>query len=223
MAVINKHGLARAIPESVKRAVRRACGFGCVECGVGIYHYDHIEPEFHDAQVHDPEKIALLCPLHHEYKSKARLGKAYIAAKRKEPWCVQNGYNHQILHSVNEAGGVAVNFGPVISVECSRILRINGTPILWLASPEEAGAPARLNASFGAACRVVDNEVVIDSANWDVSVVGPEITIRQAARNIVLRMRAASGESVRVERLHVWSDGLVADFDQQQLDTRLPR
>ena len=53
---INKHGLPRTIPPDVKRAVRRACGFGCVICGLGIVDYEHVDPTFADALVHDPEK-----------------------------------------------------------------------------------------------------------------------------------------------------------------------
>ncbi len=53
----NKHGLSRTIPEDVKRQVRQACGFGCVCCGFAIVTYEHIEPEFHNAESHDPENM----------------------------------------------------------------------------------------------------------------------------------------------------------------------
>ena len=69
-SVTNKYGLSRNIPEDVKLAVRQACGFGCVVCGMSIIEYEHIDPPFHDATVHDPTKIALLCATCHGNVSK---------------------------------------------------------------------------------------------------------------------------------------------------------
>ena len=57
----NQYGLTRTIPEDIKRQVRQACGFGCVCCGLAIATYEHIDPEFHFAESHDPDKMAYLC------------------------------------------------------------------------------------------------------------------------------------------------------------------
>lgn len=58
----NKFGLSRYIPSDVKLQVRKNSGFGCVICGMGIIHYEHVDPEFHVAQTHDPDKW-LCCAL----------------------------------------------------------------------------------------------------------------------------------------------------------------
>ncbi|MHB0562224.1 hypothetical protein ACX3RA_15640, partial [Escherichia coli] len=58
---INKHGLSRRIPETIKRQIRQRCGFGCVICGFGFYDYEHFKPDFVDAKVHDPNGMTLLC------------------------------------------------------------------------------------------------------------------------------------------------------------------
>lgn len=50
---MNKHGLSRTIPEPVKREVRQACGFGCVFCGHALVEYEHVDPLFADARLHD--------------------------------------------------------------------------------------------------------------------------------------------------------------------------
>jgi len=63
MARTNKHGLPRHIPPEIKRAIRQACGFGCVTCGSAIGQYEHIDPEFAEATSHDPEKMAYLNPI----------------------------------------------------------------------------------------------------------------------------------------------------------------
>ena len=65
-ASYNKYGLSRHIPETVKRKVRQACGFGCVCCGLAIATYEHIDPEFSEAKNHDWKKIAYLCGSCHD-------------------------------------------------------------------------------------------------------------------------------------------------------------
>src|SRR4051794_27995797 len=79
----------RHIPEHTKRAVRKRCGFGCVVCGLPIYHYDHID-EFATVRQHDSYNLALLCPNHHQDKSSGRLSKAAV--------------KHHVASPANKAG-----------------------------------------------------------------------------------------------------------------------
>ncbi|TIP70571.1 MAG: hypothetical protein E5X53_26270 [Mesorhizobium sp.] len=79
----NKHGLARKIPKDVELKIRTACGFGCVICGAIPYEYDHLETEFHEATVHDPEDIVLLCDTHHKMKGSKILSVDAIKLARK--------------------------------------------------------------------------------------------------------------------------------------------
>ena len=55
----NQYDLSREIPADVKRAVRQACGYGCVICGSAIIEYEHVDPTFNEAREHDP--TARLC------------------------------------------------------------------------------------------------------------------------------------------------------------------
>lgn len=74
----NRFGLSRCIPEDVKAEVRRRSKQGCVICRALAYDYEHIRPEFADAQEHDPEHICLLCPSHHAELTRARLLKQEV-------------------------------------------------------------------------------------------------------------------------------------------------
>ena len=65
----NKHGLTRDIPNDVKRKVRQRDGFGCVICGSAFYTYEHFDPEFVEAENHDPHGICLLCGTCHRRKT----------------------------------------------------------------------------------------------------------------------------------------------------------
>jgi hypothetical protein len=67
MASTNKYGLSRVIPADIAREIRKRCGFGCVNCGSALYHYEHMIPEFSEASQHIAEKITLLCGTCHDY------------------------------------------------------------------------------------------------------------------------------------------------------------
>ncbi|MXF04188.1 hypothetical protein FQ041_25950, partial [Escherichia coli] len=70
---INKHGLSRRIPETIKRQIRQRCGFGCVICGFGFYDYEHFKPDFVDAKIHDPNGMTLLCSQRNQKRARGRL------------------------------------------------------------------------------------------------------------------------------------------------------
>jgi len=87
-----KSKLSRHIPESIKQQIRINSKFGCVvpDCRNSIYEYEHLIPEFKDAEIHDPNKICLTCSNHNprktgkynnEYYSKEQLIKFYNQIK----------------------------------------------------------------------------------------------------------------------------------------------
>lgn len=226
----NKHGLARPLPAEVARAVRRACGFGCVFCGVALCHYDHVEPAYADAKEHDAERIALLCGGHHDARTRGRIGTADVWAARRNPRCLQQGYSRELLNC-GANGEIAINVGPLATVHCRCVLRVFGRDVLWVELPEEEGAPARLNASFpngesSLLCEIVGNEVRVLPTTWDMEIVGPVLTLRNGARDIAMRLTTVPGQSLRLERLHIRFGELRVDVDESGIGvgrTRRPK
>jgi hypothetical protein len=108
VSTVNKHGLRRAIPEEVKRLVRQNSGFGCVLCGLSLYHYDHIDPPFKEAQAHRPEDICLLCPDHHERKGKP--------AHRGLRWLRLGDLDRQFQKLDQQAKAMKKRAGPALKV-----------------------------------------------------------------------------------------------------------
>lgn len=82
----NKYGLTRNIRQSLKKLVRRKCGYGCVICGQIPVHYDHCRTPFAEAREHDPDDIYLLCHHHHGMKTNGQIGPSEVeaAAKHRE-------------------------------------------------------------------------------------------------------------------------------------------
>lgn len=75
---------SRHIPELLKRAVRRRCGFGCVVCGLPVYHYDHIV-DFATVKEHTEDNITLSCPNHHHEKTARQIPLSKVIACNNDP------------------------------------------------------------------------------------------------------------------------------------------
>src|ERR1035438_5428034 len=93
----NKYGLSRHIPNAVKMAIRRRCGFGCVMCGNAIITYEHIDPPFAETRKHDPTCMTLLCGGCQLESSKGTLSKETIKAADKNPFCKTKGHARHLF------------------------------------------------------------------------------------------------------------------------------
>lgn len=208
MSETNRHGLQRSIPQDVKRAVRRDCGFGCVVCRRLPTHYDHFEPEFRDCTVHNPNGIALLCPTCHQDKTSGRLSAKRVAECRErasriwsEPaWRTQSSGNSVQLMVGNNA-----LFG-----QRARIA-FGTTTLLEVRSTSDPVEPWTLAGTFvhgkGRIVRFEDSEVVVCRDNWDVELVGDMMTFR-AAQSIVVLQLVLQPDCIRVEQLSLeWPSG----------------
>src|SRR5262245_61752814 len=142
----NKHGLSRNIPSQIKREIRQAAGFGCVCCGVAIGMYEHVDPEFHDAEEHDPQRMAYLCGGCHDKVSRGIWSKDKIKEARETPWCLTKGHPH---YAFDVAGaGATIWLGPNKVVDVPTILQIRGKPLLTIEEPERNGLPYRISGEF---------------------------------------------------------------------------
>lgn len=98
----NIHGLNRDPSPNVKYAIRKDDFFGCVHCGLGIYEYEHIDPEFKDAEKHDPKKMALLCPTEHAKVTRQFTSKETVWKWKKDPWSKRHGHCHDKFDITND-------------------------------------------------------------------------------------------------------------------------
>jgi hypothetical protein len=200
----NKHGLTRAIPEAVKRQVRQACGFGCVCCGLAIVTYEHIDPEFHDAQNHDPNKMALLCGSCHDRVTRGFWSKETIKQARRDPFCIRQGKCHDAF-DIGE-GDLAVWIGTVKAVNVESILKVDETVLLSIEPPEEPGAPYRLSGEFyddsgNLLFRISKNEWFGETCNWDMETIGGTIVIKSKPSTVNLKVRCNPPRGIIIEKM----------------------
>lgn len=221
MTETNRYGLSRNIPAQIARTVRQECGFGCVICGAALYHYEHISPEFKDATSHDPAKIALLCAIHHDRVTRGHLSKDTVAKARLTPKAKEMGLASSTIEAGSE--GFKVLIGGAVFEGGVCIGTLGELPLLLLLPPEDAGEPARLTALFPTAngswsLAILRNEWrVFSDAVWDVTVEGPEITIRRKAGETILQFRTKPPHQFEVIRLNIKTDKYLAKLETEGL------
>jgi hypothetical protein len=218
MGAVNRFGLSRDIPEPVRREVRQRCGFGCVVCGMAVCQYEHIEPEFADAERHDPAAITLLCGRCHDKVTRGLLSKETVKLANAAPKALQKGFSFETF----DIGPVHpdVRLGPLLAVRPHTIIRAFGEDLFGVAEPEQPGGPFRLSAVFAdregrETLRITDNTWETPTDNWDVDVTGPRITLRKGLGDLILQLRVAPPKELVIERLDMHFRGLRIVVDEK--------
>jgi len=143
---INKHGLKRYIPSDIRLRIRKDAGFGCVICGCILIDYEHIDPEFHQATEHDPDKMTLLCISCHGRVTRKLISKKAVLMAKENPKALQDGFVHDILFVNTDE--MEIKIGSSVSKNTKVILTIYGKPIIWFEPPLIEGEPSKLCAIF---------------------------------------------------------------------------
>lgn len=215
----NKYGLNDTIELGIKRQIRQRCGFGCVNCGNAVYQYEHVEPTFAEAKEHDPDCIVLLCGGCHDRVTRKILSKETIKLRSKNPICKQNGFSFGPF----DLGFVepTIKIGTLLCRSVDSLIQVDGESIFSIKKPECEGAPYRVNAFIAdrdgrEILKIVENEWVTTTKNWDVEVVGPRITIRKGLGDISLALRTESPHSLIIERLEMEHRGVKISCRENQ-------
>lgn len=189
----NEHGLSRTIPSAVKRAVRQKCGFGCVICGSFLVDYDHVDPEFKDAKVHDPTKICLLCIMHHGMKTRGVISTEEVKEAWQNPKALQEQFSRE-NEFIRIKRPLTVKLGNFVFENPTEILRIAGKTLLSVEDTDDgmiALSGEFYNSKGELVLKIEKNECQASTGNWDVEVVGNKMTIREKAYHLALTVTAS--------------------------------
>jgi len=222
---VNQYGLPRDIPDPVKQQVRRRCGFGCVLCGGSIIEYEHVNPPFSEAKVHDPLRIALLCPGCHAKVTRKFLSKDTVKGAMSDPFCKTAGYASDFL-DIGKAHP-KVGFAGVTLTNCQIPIQVKGVPLFEIKEAEEPRAPFRLSATFSnsrgqPSLEIVDNEWRVYGTNWDAEAIGGAITIRDNPSHVSLRLVANPPDGGTIEQLDMSLPGFLFLGSPGQLTVQIP-
>ncbi|MDC7102434.1 hypothetical protein N6O11_21820 [Escherichia coli] len=221
---INKHGLSRRIPETIKRQIRQRCGFGCVICGFGFYDYEHFKPDFVDAKVHDPNGMTLLCSQCNQKRARGRLSAQTVEIADRNPKCLQAGFANEMFDFHNEP--ITVKFAGVTFHNCQNLIVVNEQPILSVTPSPIPHGPMLLSGIFcnsiGKETLLIDeNEWKAKSDNWDVECTGPRITIRRGPGEFALVLKMEPPTGLIVERLDMLYEGVRMKGDKDLLEVSI--
>lgn len=204
----NKFGLSRTIPSPVKRQIRQQCNFGCVVCGNAIIEYEHVEPEYHEAKEHNPEKMTLLCPLCHAKVTKRLMSKDTIKKAMINPKCKEIGFSREILETSTKSPEIKYGINGLSVKDISIPIQINTTPLIKIEKPDNDKEPYKLSCIFydsdnQKSLEIIDNEYYIFNNNWDVTFEGNTIIIREGLGEIHLKLTFVSPELIVIEKLNM--------------------
>lgn len=225
MAELNKYGLSRKIPAEVRRKVRQQSGYGCVICGMGVIQYEHVVPEFHDAEFHDPSAITLLCPSCHSKVTTKFYSKQKVLQAMKSPAAKSVGFSKDFFdfcgpHPSIKIGGMTLH-------RCHSPVVIFDRPLLKLERPKEPGSPFLLSGTFcdtegRPTLEIVENEWRAYSESWDVEVSAGEIIVRDSPRNIVLKLKVIPPEVILIEKLKMRFGFVDIDINGETIRLKTP-
>lgn len=222
---MNIYGLKRELKEDVKRIIRQEAGFGCVICGSGIYDYEHIEPEFKDAKIHDPNCMTLLCPTCHSKVTRGRLSKESVMEAKKNPVTLQQGYSNDWFDFKKDTMPF-IQFAGTLTERCQIPLMVGGVPIIEIKPPEVDGTPYLLSGRFfdsngNCTLEIINNEWRALSTNWDMKYIGQVLTIKNKNKKSILQLRVNPPNGIIIERLdmNVFGNSIVVTPDFIEINT----
>jgi hypothetical protein len=207
---MNRFGLSRHIPDSVKREVRQRDGFGCVVCGRAIYEFDHVDPEFANADQHLATGITLLCPSCHSKKTRGFLSTETVMDCMRAPYSKRMGFSFEHL-DIGTSHPVII-FGNMLAFNLRSIIEFDGESIFSVLPPPEEGAPFLLNALIRDAggnviFEIVENEWRTPSENWDVETKSGRIKILNGPADASFELRVEPPNKIVIEAIDMVHKG----------------
>ncbi|ARS37270.1 HNH endonuclease signature motif containing protein [Pontibacter actiniarum] len=225
MAKVNKYGLSRTIPETVKRKIRKNSGFGCVICGEAICEYEHVNPEWHEAQSHNPKHMTLLCGSCHSKKTRGILSKDTVKEAMKNPRCRQKGFSFDSLDFGRKSP--VVQLGNSTFINPMFLIVVDNVSLLSILPPALKGEPYKLHAYFQndeeeQTLKIVDNIWYGNAENWDIESKGRVLTIRKKKGDIALQIENVPNEKFIVHKLNMSYEGYKIYGDKKGLRITTP-
>lgn len=205
-----------AIPEAIKREVRKRCYFGCVNCGNPIIEYHHIIP-WNEVRKHEAENLTILCSNCHK-----KVTNGLISNEEVKEWN-DNPYNKLKTYSPGEMlgyklfgredinklqikiGNTQFKISPddvnlshymMIPILIDRIpliafTVINGKLNLYLKLFDEEN---------NVAVEIVNNEIITQLNFWDITFKGNTLKINRKNQDVFIEIEFKVPYTIHIKR-----------------------
>lgn len=204
---VNKYGLSRTIPADIKSQIRRADGYGCVKCGNLFIEYEHIDPLFCEAKVHDPQRITLLCKSCHGDSTGKRLPKELIKKFKANPYCKNKGVVRGEFYP--DPTNMEIYCGSSLFKDTQIIFEINGKPLIWVSRDDyNAFSPIFYNAIFydsdgNKVGYLNKNQFIGLVKTADIKSIASRVEVRARPKEITLDINLEGYKSIRINRINM--------------------
>lgn len=199
----NRHNLSRYIPEKIREKIRRDAGFGCVFCGCILVEYEHIEPEYHDAKEHDPQKMTLLCPMCHDKVTKRIISKNKVWEAKASPRALENGYVSDTLMVATDS--LEILLGSCKSTMFSVAIKLYGKPLFWFEPSGEGNDYKICSIFYGANGRPISyinrNEYIAIVGEQDIVSKGAFLSISDKEHGCLLEISREGDKPLHIKKL----------------------
>lgn len=232
MSSVNKHGLSRYIPNDIKRIIRQNSKFACVvpHCRNAFYEYEHIDPEFKDAQSHDPSKICLVCPNHNPRKqgkarqenySKEQLADFYKNLQESDGKIAPRAKNFDFFNGFEAPPKIIV--GESVFENVQSIININGEDVFSFEVSKDKNpfVPDIMfsghfqNHNGETLFEIRANEWISPVYHWDIETSNGEIVIYDAEKREIFRARKKPEENaIEIISLYMWFPPFLVEIDE---------
>lgn len=217
-----------AIPEEVKRSVRKRCGFGCVICGSPLYHYDHMA-EYAEVRCHEAENITLLCAQHHDMKTRGRLPTSDIVEHNKSPFNIERGITtpEKIIGFSKDISGVKVRVGTNFfeynfeGFDRFIVFSVDGVQLFHVSKCEnEIFFNLLLFNEFNEpVLEVINNEMIHRSDIFDITYVGTKLVVKGTDNKIFIELKFDTDGTISVSKASLYCNGVKLILDGDILST----
>ncbi|MGW3646665.1 hypothetical protein [Streptomyces sp. NPDC000878] len=194
------------IPSSVKREVRKRCGFGCVICGIPLYDYEHMF-EYAETRSHSADELTLLCSRHHAEKTRGLLPRAAVLQANDNPVNIRNGISEPYgLHLQGDRCEIEIGGNKFFSINARLVpLLINGQEVfIFDFTDGQLLMSCQIQDKDGNPSLIVDqNELIYVIDSWDIEFTGGTLTLRNAPREFQFQVKFEPPSKINVTLLNV--------------------
>lgn len=207
----NKFGLSRYIPDKVKKQIRLQSKFGCVICRNAICHYEHIDPEFHEAREHHPNKMCLLCGRCHDKVTRGRISKETVKRNYED---VQNNSNIKAPFDEFDLAthNPIVVLGAGTFENCANIIQFGNEILLKIDKAEMGSHFPRISGMFydkegNKLLTIKKNIWESTTEGWDLIIEGNQLKILSSENEIVLKIRLDPPNKISIIKVNMYING----------------
>lgn len=212
------------ISELMKREVRQRCGFGCVICGMPLYTYEHM---LGYANVHRDvaQEFTLLCYQHQYERTHGLLPVENVIRADKTPYNLQKGVSkpytlhYDGLDCIVDIGANVFDFHDegnstefvALAFDDDSLVSFKLEHGQWLLSLQAFDQHDEL------LLKIIDNELAYSTIPWDIELVGRNLVIREAKRNILIDILFEPPSKIKIQSGHLMHNGIEIEIKPDYL------